>query len=97
MLLSLLLIRLGIASAALHPDSKLAKNVLEPKREGYCSVRPKLTFADSAFWTYRIDALFIRDGGVDESSAVPCTTALGQVPVLPALQSGPVQGMPILV
>ena len=40
MLLSQLVLRLGlvIGAAAYRPDSKVAKNVLEEKREGYCSV-----------------------------------------------------------
>lgn len=70
MLLSQLLINLGFARLAwgYNPDSRLAKNVLEEYRDGYCSVSlqqwtdPLMT----ALWTDRIDELFVRIGGIPQ-------------------------------
>jgi hypothetical protein len=103
MLLSQLIIRLGIASAIAPAlafqslDSKRAKNVLEAKREGYCSVRsPPLVLLILAIWTNRIDTLLVRDGRVAQCRFVPCLESPGAIPILSALQGRPVSRVPVL-
>ncbi len=80
---------LALAAGPSRPDSRLARNVLEGKAEGYCSVRlppsptpSYYTDPNAAIRPDRIHALPLRDRRIPKLRAFPCSEQTGRVSLL---------------